>query len=512
MAIKKSKKSPAASEKAKEKKDRPKISKKSSAAPAEKRIAPAKKAKPIIIDIIEDEDGGVLSSNFFSDASLSAANLDLMDGSQPVSEAEEAAAAEAAPEIEEPEIDSQKKFFSDLVTEIKGKDDSRLPAEVSAVKHGGRKNISLYRHLVWKFLIMVGVLAAIVFYFSFTKLTVYITPQAEAISDTLFLSVGGEDVGSQATSSEAQQKVAGQAEVIPVEIEKSFTSSGENVQGEEVSGTVTLYNNYSKDQFLVATTRLLSSDNKLFRLKSGVNVPAGGQVEASVYADKASEEMAIDPTRFTIPGLWAGLQDKIYAESKKAFSFDNKVEHYVKASDLLDAAKQVEQLALDQAKESRNSDDQTAVMYQVVDGAKTDFNAKSGDKVAEFKLKATAKVAVVSISKEEASRLATAKLNLLVPDDKELSKLNPNDIEYSLENFDSRNNSAIVRVSFSGLMILKDAGAIDKKRLTNLNAEQISAFLKDYSEVGRFELVFYPSFVKKAPQLADRIEIKIKNQ
>ena len=61
-------------------------------------------------------------------------------------------------------------------------------------------------------------------------------------------------------------------------------------------------------------------------------------------------------------------------------------------------------------------------------------------------------------------------------------------------------------------MILKsNANIIDRSRLVNLNAEQIDAYLGDYPEIGNYELQFYPSFVKRAPNLVDRIEVKIKN-
>jgi len=262
---------------------------------------------------------------------------------------------------------------------------------------------------------------------------------------------------------------------------------------------------------LVATTRLLTADNKLYRLKKSVIVPAGGEVEAEIYADKISAEMAIEPTRFTIPGLWAGMQDKIYAESRKPFTYQQKVEKYVRASDVQLANQEANTLLLERAKEFKPLRSQDGTLYKVIDPVETVLSAKVGDKAEEFSMTTKAKVVVVSFSQEEVSRLAVAKLNILVPDDKELADFKADNLSYSLENYDEETQVATIKTSFSGLMILKsNAEVIERERLVNLNADQISTYLNEYPEIGNYELEFYPSFIKKAPHLVDRIQIKIK--
>lgn len=44
-----------------------------------------------------------------------------------------------------------------------------------------------------------------------------------------------------------------------------------------VRGTVTLINKLTRNQRLVATTRLLAADGRLYRLDEAVNIPAGGE-------------------------------------------------------------------------------------------------------------------------------------------------------------------------------------------------------------------------------------------
>lgn len=471
-------------------------------APAKKAIAKPK-AKPVIIDVIEDDDGDFTDSNFFSDESLAKSE------SAPLSSAAEEADETEIFNAEDEEMDVQKKFFSELVSEIKVKKSSGLPEERGIRKlQSPKKKISLYSRLVVKFLLLVGVLAVLVFYFSFSKLTILVTPQVEAISDTLFLRVG---TNNNATSTDdAREQINGSVNEYSVDISKVYPATGEDALGQEVTGKVTLVNNYVKDQPLVATTRLLSGDNKLFRLKSAVIIPAGGKIEAEVYADKVSPEMAIDSAHFTIPGLWAGLQDKIYADSAQPFVYQTSSEKYVKAADLQLALREVDSLVIAKAKEGQNSSADSIVLYEILDSTSTETSAQAGDKVKEFTLTAKAKVAVVTFSKQDVEKLAAAKLNLLIPDDKELSEFKPESLSYSLENYNETEKIAAVKASFSGLMILKNnADIIDREKLVNLNSSQIATYLSDYPEIGHYELKFFPTFVKKAPHLIDRIEVKI---
>ena len=85
-------------------------------------------------------------------------------------------------------------------------------------------------------------------------------------------------------------------------------------------GTVRVVNNSTSSIKLVKTTRLLAPNGKLYRLASDVNVPAGQEATAIAYADQNGSSYAISATRFTIPGLSAGMQSSIYAISDAAFA------------------------------------------------------------------------------------------------------------------------------------------------------------------------------------------------
>jgi hypothetical protein len=187
------------------------------------------------------------------------------------------------------------------------------------------------------------------------------------------------------------------------------------------------------------------------------------------------------------------------------------MQKYVKASDIQLAKSEAYDLLLANAKAQVTSGVGDEVLYKILEPVDIILEAEAGDKIDDFSIDVKVTVVAVVISKTEVENLAGTKLKVLVPDDKELAEFNPSSLSYVLENYDEDTDVATVKAVFSGFMILRnDANIIDKENLVNLKEEQIRSYLKDYPEIGKFELKFYPTFIERAPNLVDRIEIEIK--
>ena len=417
---------------------------------------------------------------------------------------------------ENEEYDKQKKFFSDWASQNAPKEGEEKPS-LAPVK----KSIGLYRRQAIFYLGATLILLLAVAYFFFVKLTVLISPQGETINDSVSFNVVATDASSTATSTDSAEAVNktinGNLQITEVDAEKTYQTASEDTSEDEstglVMGTVTLINKYNKTQPLVAKTRLLSPDGKLFRLKEAVSIPAGGTATASVYADKNGSDMAVDAnTRFTIPGLWAGIQDRIYAENSAPLTYQLQEKRIIKQSDLDKAKKDINEVINLKIKNQLQSvtSDKAAVSGDIDDEIVTEFNAKVGDERSDFTVKAKKKVVIATFSKNKVIELAKARLSLVISDDKQLSNFNTNQITYSLENYDQSNKTAEIKAYFTGLMSLKsDSSLIDRKKLVGLNEKQISQYLDTFPEVKEYKLEFWPSFIKTAPNLPDRINIKI---
>ncbi|MEK7067578.1 MAG: hypothetical protein AAB956_01130, partial [Patescibacteria group bacterium] len=353
--------------------------------------------------------------------------------------------------------------------------------------------------------------AAVVVYFSIVSVKIVIIPNKERTSANFLATV--KDVNSQASPSGAV--INGLVEKISLAAESTFSAAGKEVSSAEVAGTVTIYNKTSSDQPLIKTTRLLSPDNKLFRLKQTVRVPANGQLEkVEVYADQTAKEMAIAPTKFIIPGLNKVKQDLIYAESAAAFEYRELGETLISAEDLQKAKDSLQKQladklqALTAAPKYQNYDN---VIGKINEPA-INFNtaAKLGDKVTEFKMAAAAEAAIAAFNTSEIAALAKQKVEESLPDDKQLESFDKNNFQYSIERYDAAKGTADLKIEVAAQMVLKEGTEIIKAdRLVGLDRQQLDDYLSSLREVAGYEVKFTPNWINKVPSLIDHIKVEI---
>ncbi|MBU4257436.1 hypothetical protein KJ586_04045 [Patescibacteria group bacterium] len=396
--------------------------------------------------------------------------------------------------IKEPQVDKVNAVDKELAEKTAGKD----------------RSIAVYRKIAYSFIILTVMLLAAIFYFSFVKVTITILPKQEAINSNLIVDILDKDKGTAAGGA-----VTGEVKQAEIEQSKTYAGSGIETVGEEVKGKIIVFNNYNRSQQLVATTRFLSPDNKLFRLKNTITVPAGGRVEADVYADEVNPEMAIAAAHFIIPGLWAGLQDKIYGESKEPMEYSRKVKRYIQQADIETAVKDLRESLLEKAKVEigENYKDYSRVIYDIDNNSiSREVGGKVGEEKDEFPVTMKTNVIVVAFNEDDIFKLAQQKLNSILSDDKKLAEFGKDNISYGLNGYNINQGSASLNASFSGKITAREgADIVERDKILGLSREQLDVYLKNMPEIADYEIKFYPSFINKVPNLADRIEIEIKN-
>ncbi len=386
--------------------------------------------------------------------------------------------------------------------------------EIVKTKERTNRSVNIYRRIAYFFVFLVIVLAVASAYLLLTKVTIVLIPDQERMSNNLIFDV----IDTDSTDSTSKDKVKGIVKTITIDHKKSYPATGEEVIGKEAVGKVMLVNSYTKNQMLVATTRLIAASGELFRLKNTVNIPAGGEAEAEIYADDPSPEMALEPTKFSIPGLWAGLQDKIYAESKEKISYQQKIKKHITQDDLDNGARDIRQQLLVKAKTEVNKSYSNfdEIIYNLDDATvKTEMDAEPGAELDEVNISISADVIVVAFDGKEAALLAQQKFVSALPSDKEQISFADEEILYSLNNYNRPEGSATINASFEGKVSIKEnSNIIDKSKIKNLNKKQLEVYLKDIKGVSGFDIKFYPSFLpeflKKVPRMPDRIEIEVK--
>ena len=404
-------------------------------------------------------------------------------------------------------FDSKKEFFRLMAEKIKDDSDDLQESnyvEDKKYSFGPNSRVSHYRKMVLRFSFLTMVLLLIVAYFSVVKLDIIAYTNKETLEDSLNFYAYKDD-----GQVNLDRSVKANMSQMEIETDNTFSSTGVKDSGGEIVGQVTVVNQSSKNQPLVATTRLLSSDNKLFRIKNTINVPAGGSVKVDIYTDEPSENMALEPGKFTIPGLWEGLQDKIYAENSAKFEYKVNGKKYVTQEDI---DKAISTLNDEIIKEAENKINQTDAFKKNIfslnsSSSTIEVSQKVGDEVDSFKVKIKNTVSVITINSSDVVNIIKQKLSLL-DFDEESSEVDADKLNYTLLSYNPIKSLAEIKVDFSAKTALSEGEKIiDTKYLVNLNEKQLRTYLDSTDNIKSYELNFKPGFIKHSSILVDRINV-----
>lgn len=364
-------------------------------------------------------------------------------------------------------------------------------------------SIKLYRRIAISFVILTILLLALVAYLSFSQVSIKIYPKAQDINTEFIVSI--------VETPSIEREVEGRVYEQFFEKTKEFKATGQTTTIEgKAGGEVTIINKYSQDQPLIATTRLLSSGGVLFRLVDSVTVPAGGQVKAMVQADETGKQGETGPSRFTIPGLWQGLQEQIYAESDQAMTGGVKEVSLISGEDLNNAEQELSKEILEQA--------ESVMKDQVVDPRLDGytFSGEIDEKVSDtmpgeekdsFNVKIKLKVVAVFFNSVQMDEIMMAKLEEVMDQDFRLGKILDEETSYTMNRYDLEKNAANLTVYTRAQSIVKESsGQLDKSNIAGLSLGAAQAYLENLSSVERVEISVRPFWIKIIPRLEDHIE------
>jgi len=362
--------------------------------------------------------------------------------------------------------------------------------------------VRFYKIVALTFLFITILLSGVVMFMSSKRASIVIETKSATIDITDSVLVGDTDsFGS----------IKGVVETVEVELEQSFTPTESEKQISVATGFVTLYNNSGSAQPLIATTRLLTADGVLFRLKDKVVAPANGTVEAEVYADVEGESGNIGPSEFTIPGLNEAKQKEIYATSVKKMEGGIRNVGILGKSDMKKAQEAV-LLVLEQegTKQLQAKNSSLRGVFKLID-SEVNSNAEVGDEVSEFILTGKAKVLGVFYKAEDLQSLAEKSLARKAIDDAETVQLSNEEITVMVEDYNLTKGTATLQLFYSGISKLNpESKQLEKGMFFGKSKDEVRRYLLKLDHVRSVDIKLTPAWIRTVPHVGEHIEIIVK--
>ena len=299
------------------------------------------------------------------------------------------------------------------------------------------------------------------------------------------------------------------------ELSQQFDATGKSSQEEKAQGTIKVYNQYNLPQILIAKTRFLSADGKLFRSKERVSVPTGGAVDVAVEAAEAGEDYNIGPTKFSVPGLAGSPRyTSVYGESFAAMAGGRTSEApQVTASDI-EKAKESLRAALLQGGSQK-------IRYKLTgdtvlfDGAlmqeegDIESLAASGAQVARFNVRGSLKSRGLVFQKKDMEQFVRDFVGARIPEGKTYNQKSLT-IQFTLKDIDWDNKRMATEVAFSvDLYPLINPDDI-KSSVSGKKYQEAQDIIANDSRVSRAAIKFWPLPAAKVSDNKDKIKITLR--
>jgi len=420
--------------------------------------------------------------------------------------AKKRAPRKAAPKKITPPAEEEKKVSQRVpVREVQMHEESK-ETHKKAKQKVPSPSLSIYRRLVIGFVGVVGIVLLCVLYLSTLKVTMYVTPVSEDISTEFVVDVVSTPV--------SDSEIKGAVVTGSIGKTQSFTPTGEgSTQVDDVAkGTLTIYNTSTTAQTLVATTRFLSPENILFRLEEGVTVPAGGSVEAAVYADQAGATGNLAPTRFTIPGLSQSKQELIYAESAVAFTGGTRTIAVVTQAELEASAETLKTSLVSDALSMLRAQAGETGGGEAVEIAVTaqTYSIEPDTEAETYDVTLSLTVTAVFYDKEVLNTIAQNQLYEEIGQGRQFVSADFDQMIVILEKYDVALGNANIHVVLHGkVMTSRTSDALAIRRFVGMNTEEIQTLLSGEGVATSVRMECFPFWIHRVPRFLDHVNLEL---
>lgn len=322
----------------------------------------------------------------------------------------------------------------------------------------------------------------------------------------------------------ANFKIPAQYMKLNRQLNQTFSTTGVKDVSVKSSGKIKIYNAYSSSaQALIANTRFVSPEGKIFRITKAVTVPGAkiengsiipSFIEVAVVADQAGEQYNISPCKFTIPGFKGSVKyDKFYGQSENAMSGGYIGEAKVASQSDIDKSR-AELLELAKISLEEELLSKLPGGFKVLDDAKAfivdkvEYSVRAGDKADSFQTNLSVSLKVLVFKESDVKDLftKTAQTNQSELLAKELYSA---DFQYGVPRVDFE--KGMLSFPVDAKLVFRERIKIDsfKDDLTGMSKNKLEEYLKGIEGVEDMTCSITPGFIQFLPIKFSNIKISL---
>lgn len=396
---------------------------------------------------------------------------------------------------------------------------SKLPGKLFAAV-GSMKPASF--SWLWKRMpVMLGVItllvAGAVALVALPKAEVRITPRSEEITLSFPLRVSKEAL-------EGERTIPGQVVEVAETVSRSYPASGKEVINEKARGVLTIYNAYSTaPQTLVASTRFVSQEGKLFRSVETVVVPGASgsgdtltpsSIDAQVIAAEAGGEYNIGPSTFSIPGFQGTPKyTAFYGKSTAGMTGGFKGESPVVTEEDRALAEEAVAKLTEEALAAKFTATLPAGFMSLPDAKTSNIVLELSHTEGEKQFTMTGSGTLLAVLFREDDVKSELEEGLASRLKKEAQLLEGTEtFRYKMEHIDLEEGILDLTVTVEAKVAwVVDTDAI-RSALLGRNEREIRAYIAGNEAVARVDVDFWPLWVQEAPQDPSRVFVSVRIQ
>jgi hypothetical protein len=300
-------------------------------------------------------------------------------------------------------------------------------------------------------------------------------------------------------------------------VSQSFPSSGKTSKESKAHGKIKISSSYNLPIKLTANTRFQapSEENVLyFRSTKAVIVPAKGNLEIDVVADRPGEEYNIEPATFSIPGLvgkpeYTSIFGKSFSRMEGGFKGDVA---RVEEEDLNRAKSVLTEKLFSEAKEFlkiKASDE-----YVILDGSSkeeilnTSSSEEAGKEAPSFIFQATVKSQALVFKKSDLENFAKEFIKSKIEDGQKI-KEDSLELDYSPESINLNIGKITLKLKFSAKAYSDVNLASLEKLISKKTLAEADNILANQTQIKQVKISFWPPWIKNIPDNDKKIKIQL---